>query len=183
MAQYVRINPAAEVNIAQALEVALSPRYQGWDWKQRWEHVQHELGQLTSRHPEELSGQAISRAHRDLESFYIQAYHINDPLRQKETSLGLQRDTIKNTISSDPDLALLADLANLDKHYKLNRSPRSGAVPKIVSAQGVRSGSGEGGWRLKVTIEHDGKLLDGLDVARAAVEAWRRHLKGWGLIP
>jgi hypothetical protein len=178
----IQITAAEEINFAEALEVALGAPYLGWGWKQRWEHAQQDLGRLTARHPGEPLAPAISAAHRELQSFYIQAYHIKDALKQEAASLGLQPTVIEDAITNDPALALLADLANLDKHLKLNKPPRSGAEPKIVSTQGVRSGSGEGGWRLKVEIEHDGKVLDGLDVARDAVEAWRRHLKGWGLI-
>jgi hypothetical protein len=97
---------------------------------------------------------------------------------------------IEAAVTGDPDLALLADLANLDKHSKLNRPPGSGAVPRVsfgsgavprVSFQAVQAGSGEGGWRLVMTIQHQGKVLDGLDFARAAVAAWERHLKAWKL--
>jgi hypothetical protein len=164
------------------LEVALSPQYQGWGWEQRWEGAQQDLERVVARHPEELSGHAINAAYRDLLSFYVRTYHIKDPLKDKETSLGLPPNTVENAISSDPDLALLADLANLAKHVNLDKyGPRSGAEPKIVSTQGTQSGSGEGGWRLKVTIDHGGSMLDGLDVARAAVDAWRRQLRGWRL--
>jgi hypothetical protein len=59
--------------------------------------------------------------------------------------------TVEQAITSDPNLALLADLANLDKHFKLSRAPRSGDVPTIT-VKGVQPGSGEGGWRLEATI-------------------------------
>jgi hypothetical protein len=47
----------------------------------------------------------------------------------------------------------------------------------------VQSGSGEGGWRLALTISHKGKTQDGIEFARRAVDAWRRHLAAWGLKP
>jgi hypothetical protein len=180
----VGIQPAVEIDIAMPIEVALSPRYQGWGWQQRWEGAQEDIERVVARHPEELSRQAINAAYRDLLSFYVRTYHIKDPLKEEEVSLGLKPGTVEDAISNDRDLALLADLANLSKHVDLSRyGARSGVEPKIVSTQGVRSGSGEDGWRLKVMIDHGGNVLDGLDLAQAAVEAWRRHLKGWGLIP
>jgi hypothetical protein len=82
----------------------------------------------------------------------VRTYHIKDALKQDAASLGLQPRAIEDAITNDSDLAVLADLANLDKHFKLNKSCRSGAVPEIVAAEGVRWGSGEGGWRLKTPI-------------------------------
>jgi hypothetical protein len=178
----VHIHAADEINLAEALEIALSPEYRAWDWKERWEGAEQDLERVTARHEEELSGDAIKAAHRELQSFYVRTYHIKDALKEDAASLGVQPSAIEDAITNDPDLALLADLANLAKHYKLNKPPRSGAVPVIAGAGGVSGGSGEGGWRLAVMISHGGKTLDGLDVARAAVEAWRGHLKGWGLI-
>ena len=88
---------------------------------------------------------------------------------------------LRARFQGDGTLALLADLANLEKHVKLNRPPRSGDVPTI-NVEGLQRGSGEGGWRLKATITHQGTTLDGLDVVSAVVESWRRQLKSWGLI-
>jgi hypothetical protein len=178
----IGIQPAIETDIAMPLEVAISPRYEAWDWKRRWEHAQNELGRLMARDTEELSGEAVKAAHRELQTFFIHTYHLKDALIAEAPSRGLLPKTIEDAITNDPDLALLADLANLDKHFKLNRPPRSGAVPEIISTQGVRAGSGKGGWRLEVKIMHNGKLLDGLKVASAALEAWRRHLEQWRLI-
>jgi hypothetical protein len=178
----LQLGAAEEVDIAEAVEVALRPPYEGWGWKQRWEGAQEDLGRVMNRHPEELSGAAIQAAYRELQSFYVRTYHIKDALKKDAASLGLQPRAIEDAITNDSGLALLADLANLYKHFKLTMDPRSGEVPKIVPPVGVRSGSEEGGWRLRVPIDHKDKRLDGLDVAQAAVEAWRRHLRGWGLI-
>lgn len=84
-------------------------------------------------------------------------------------------------VTNEPALALLADLANLDKHGNLNRPPRSGHVPMILGASGSSS-TANGGWKLELEIEDDGARLDGLEVAGEAVTAWRRVLSGWGLI-
>ena len=178
----LQIGLVEEVNIALPLEVALSPQYQEWDWKRRWEGAQQDFERVVARHAEKLSSEAINAAHRDLQSFYVRTYHIKDALKEDAPSLGLQPSAIEAAITNDPNLALLADLANLDKHYKLNRPPRSGATPKIDYAQGIAPGSGKGGWRLKVVISHGRKKLDGVDVAKAAIAAWRSHLQDWGLI-
>jgi hypothetical protein len=89
---------------------------------------------------------------------------------------------VEDAISGDPDLALAADFANLEKHFQLDRPPRSGHVP-AMDVQGTQAGSGEGGWRLVATITHHGQCRDGLDVAQAILDAWHRHLTTWGLLP
>jgi hypothetical protein len=63
-----------------------------------------------------MSGVAINAANHRLQSFYIQAYHLKDALKSAPA--------IEPAIAADPALALLADLANLDKHSRLNRPPR-----------------------------------------------------------
>ncbi len=107
--------------------------------------------------------------------FYGLAYHLKDLLRT-ESQIPDQR--IEDAITNTPELALLCDLANLTKHGALNRT-RSGVAPVIVSREGS---SCEGGWRLAVTIRHGVATHDGLDVARAAVDAWRQALTGWALL-
>jgi hypothetical protein len=39
-----------------------------------------------------------------------------------------------------------------------------------------------GGWRLDLEIEHGSKVVDGLELASEAVDAWRGLLEGWSLI-
>jgi hypothetical protein len=90
-------------------------------------------------------------------------------------------DAINQVRFADPALSLLADLANLDKQSRLNRPPRSGEVPRIVSVSGEQPGSG-GGWRLCLRIQHKGQALDGMDIAREAMDAWRTYLRTFGLL-
>jgi len=86
-----------------------------------------------------------------------------------------------NAITNDPRLALLADLANLDKHFKLTRPPRSGCVPVIESFSGVHSTASKG-WSLSAKIKHGTVILDGVAVAKAAVAAWQEKLSLWGML-
>lgn len=176
------ISVADEVDVAEALSLALAPQDYPRDWRGRWAAVLDDLERVSAPHDEELSGDNIRAAHQQLQAFFVRTYHIKDALKLEAAYLGVQPQAIEDGINREPDLAVLADLANLDKHFKPDRSPRSGDTPVIGDARGVRAGSGEGGWRLDAPISHHGKLLDGLEVARGAVEAWRRHLQGWGLI-
>jgi hypothetical protein len=178
----MRVEVADEIGIADELTAGLEPGDSSRGWERRWEQVQRELERLEAPHTDQLSGDAIHAAHQRLQSFFIQAYHMKDALKAEASSLGLQPKLIEDMITNDPALALVTDLANLDKHYELNKEPRSGAVPAIGKARGIQAGSGKGGWRLEVDIDHAGNRLDGLKVANAAVDAWRRALKQWGLV-
>ena len=60
----------------------------------------------------------------------------------------------------------------------LTKAPRSGSVPEVLEESGE---SGPDGWILRLTIDHAGQRRDGLQVAQAAVDAWRRALERWGL--
>jgi hypothetical protein len=130
-----------------------------------------------------LSSAAIHAAHAELQAFYTQTYHLKDALKEASGTTGVSGQTIEDAITNDPDLALLADLANLDKHGHLAKKPRSGHTPKVVSVRGITSsGSASEGWRLTVVIEHRSKHIDGLDAAKRSLAAWQRALKHWNLM-
>jgi hypothetical protein len=151
-------------------------------WRRRWADVEEQLPRLLAPREEELSGFAIHAARAELLSFFVRSYHIKDALCLEASPLGLSRKTIEGAITADADLALLADLANLDKHLRLDRRPRSGSVPVIEEASGVRAGSGRNGWRLELPIRHCGTVRNGLEVATATTSAWRALLESWGLL-
>lgn len=135
---------ASEVNVAGSLSVGLGT-VPSRDWKRRWEVLQQKLARLRTPRVGELSGDAVHAAQQELQSFYIHAYHLKDALIADSPFLGIKPDAIENAVTADPNLALIADLANLDKHVALRRPPRSGHVPSVASARGLRAGSGEGG--------------------------------------
>jgi hypothetical protein len=152
----------------------------GRGWKQRWEDAQRELAELLVPSRESLSADNIQTARNRLASFYVQTYHLKDALKAEAGSIRVPESEIERAINREPDLALLADLGNLDKHGKLSHPPRSGDVPRYTALRG--RGLFSGGWVLEVEIAHAGRQKDGLRVAQAAVDAWRRVLLGWGLI-
>jgi hypothetical protein len=163
---------------------ALMPAEQDRTWERRWQDAQEHLNRLQSLRPEPMSSAAIHAAHADLQAFYVQTYHLKDSLIAASATTGISRQTIENEITNNADLALLADLANVDKHYRLSRQPRSGYTPKIVRVSGSASSSDAdaGGWRFEATIQHQGRHLDGLDVAKRTLSAWERALKRWNLL-
>jgi hypothetical protein len=162
--------------------MTLKPGDQSRGWRRRWEQAHRELEALLAPSTEPMSADSIHAARHRLHSFYVQTYHLKDALIAEEASTGVSRELIEKAITDDPDLALLADLANLDKHGKLTKPPRSGHVPIIRSVEGDAEDSAMRGWRLRLTVDHGGSSLDGLDIAQEAIDAWRRTLASWGLI-
>jgi hypothetical protein len=177
----VELGIAEELDLAESLSVSLVPGDQSNGWERRWEEAQEQLRHLVSPRSGELSGQAIHAAQYELLNFFVHAYHIKDALKAESASIGLIERQIEDAIDANPTLALLADLANLNKHFELTKPPRSGHVPTIGPVKGTQSGSGDGGWRLELTVEHAGKTLDGLKIAREVIAEWQRQLAGWGL--
>lgn len=170
----IAVGIAAEVNIAGSVSVGMHPHDTDRNWRRRWTELESEWSKLDQPITETMSGAAINAANHRLQSFYIQGYHLKDALKSVDPA-------VESAISADPALALLADLANLDKHSRLIRRPRSGGVPMIVSVSGEQPGS-RGSWRLRLKIQHKGRTLDGMDVAREAMDAWRAYLKTSGLL-
>jgi len=158
------------------IEATLTASSSARDWRRRWEEIQHDLDELRPERLTPFSSEGINQAAHDLHSFFIQAYHLKDALKIDARSLGIDPKDVEAAVDSEPDLALLADLANLDKHGRLDRPPRSGHVPAVISVEAI---TGVQGWRLRLNLEHAGKQLDGVEVATKAVDAWRRVLAGW----
>jgi hypothetical protein len=178
----VQLGRTTEFDTAIGMDVVLTLSDPSRDWRQRWIQMQQELDRLGEPRSNEFSGEQIHAAQHELQSFFIQTYHLKDALKVAAPSLGLEQGEIEQAIDNDPQLALVADLANLDKHFELDRPPRSGATPVITAVQGRRAGSAEGGWKLEMKISHRDRLLDGIEVARSAVSAWRVHLERWNLL-
>ena len=158
----------------------LIPGMQDRDWRLRWKLVECELQAIVSPHEEIMSRESIHAAQQRLLSFFILAYHLKDALKHEARVLGIVRSDIEKAINDDTRLALLADLANLDKHSRLTEPPRSGSIPVIARVSGVDIP--EGGWKLSMQVEHGTKILDGLAIAEDVAVAWRERLTAWKLI-
>lgn len=166
--------------VSGSTSVELTPAAQARDWRQRWIEIREHLKRLLLPHFERMSAASIQHANHNLQSFFVQAYHLKDSLKQDAGTTGVPGAAIEDAINADPHLSLLADLANLDKHGKWNprKVPRSGDIP-TWNVSGVSND--DAGWRLSLTIRHKGKTHDGLNFAGDAVAAWKRHLSRWGL--
>ncbi len=171
---------ASEISFASSLRVAMVPAQAERSWLQRWRSLEQEMHSISGPISPPMSGTAINTANQRLQSFFIQAYHLKDSLIADSPN-GIDRETVENAISTDSRLALLADLANLDKHRELSRAPRSRDRPSLGQVKGVKEGAGDE-WILAVEILHMGRSLDGLTIASDAMAAWEQMLKSWGVL-
>lgn len=163
--------------VADSVDIDLMPGQQDRDWKQRWTAVQADMKRLKEPRSEQLSGTAIHAARHELHSLFVQAYHLKDALILD----GVQpKITVESAVTHSASLSLLADLANLDKHGKLTKPPRSGSVPSISRVSGYSVSPSK--WQVSMTISHNGKALDGLRFAEDAIAAWETQLQAWGAI-
>jgi hypothetical protein len=169
------------LSMSDQLSAELVPGNQARDWQQRWKLVQDEIQLIRRPDTGTMSEESIHASLQRLFSFFILAYHLKDALKDAAPGLGLKPSDIEDAVTYDPRLALLADLANLDKHVKLNHQARSGSVPVIEKISGADLRAG-GGWQLSAKIKHGASILDGLVIAEDIVTAWRERLMAWQLI-
>ena len=152
-----------------SVTATMNPGDQSRDWCSRWRSIEQQWARLERPRTESMSAESIAEAERELLRFYVDAYHLKDQLKLAGGP------NVECAINDSPDLRLLADLANLEKHGQLDRRPRSDYVPTIGRRKGTTC---PGGWRIELEIHHGNAVRDGLAVARAAVEAWRMVLDG-----
>lgn len=150
------------------------------DWRLRWCMIVQRLPNLQGPRSGGRSASTIDLAERDLFEFLVTAYHVKDALIADRA---VNEDVVEKAIDNSSILALLADLANLDKHRKPKKKfkPRSKEWP-IVESVGGEANSAEAGWHLRVRIQHCGQEHDGVAFATNVVREWTAHLRKWDLI-
>src|SRR4051812_12358449 len=104
----------------------LMPAARPNDWRRRWEALQTEVDDVTAKRPGGMSRDSIDKATGELMSFFMRAYHLKDALKDPAAKVPISGKDVEDAVTKDPNLALLADLANLDKHFHLTRQLRSG---------------------------------------------------------
>jgi hypothetical protein len=141
----------------------------------RWSESAAEVSRLEQPLPDATSSTA--------EEWQTRLHHVFVDLwslREAAILEGVPDTAVDRVIDTDPDLALAHDLGNLAKHGQLTKRTRSGAVPQLQAPRAVFQGSGPP--RFAARIVHGPGIRDGVQVARAAANAWEAHLRGWGVL-
>jgi hypothetical protein len=163
------------MTITDEVTVGLVPGEQERDWRLRWSQLEARLPAMSRGHTETTSVDAIQSAAQDLFEFLVAAYHLKDALIADGA---VPKADVEGAINVSPTLQLLADLANQEKHRRLGRPPRSGAVPTDLEVSSTSTG---GAWHLVSTFEHDGVTVDAVAFAAQVVGEWHGLLRAWGL--
>jgi hypothetical protein len=166
------------VSVTESVSATLTPVDQDRGWQRRWLEVKRVEAQLAAPRTGGMSADAVHQAVQDFMSFFGLAYHLKDALKAAAPQ-GLQGSAVENAISNHPTLALLADLANLDKHFALTKRPRSGDIPRLGE---LRSTTTANGWRVEMPIHHKGRVIEGTAFAADVVKTWDAQLRGWRLV-
>jgi hypothetical protein len=153
------------------------PGAQERDWQIRWSQLQHRLGSVTAPRSNLRSADTVHSAEQDLFEFFVSAYHLKDALIADGAA---PKKLVEAAIHANPNLALLADLANMDKHRRLDMPPRSGEVP-VIDGPAAEASDNSATWRLILTIRHKGQRIDALAFANSVIDAWRKSLLALGL--
>ncbi|GAF75547.1 unnamed protein product, partial [marine sediment metagenome] len=150
---------------------------------------------------DELSNQAHSLIHN--------IANLRDHLRRWASDHGQDKDKVDQVVDNCPDLQLIKDLSNKDKHgYPPRKGGHSGKCPQLVHVNRVmrlqtqaKKGSmvgmtlgpagvpkfiGDGAAKAVVTgdvVDNDNNCIGDLyDIASKAVEAWENLLADFGLL-
>jgi hypothetical protein len=171
----------SEIVVSQSITVSyeMTPADQSRGWQLRWRTLHAELAELTVPWHGGVTTRKIEEAERTLLSFFVDAYHLKDALIKGSA---LTAPVVESALTASSELSLLADLANLDKHHRLDTKkypPRSGHVPVVKTRSAVSDGDG---WRVRTTIEHKGQRLDALEIAKAAMKAWETFLQSQAML-
>ncbi len=137
--------------------------------------IQGPGGQLTD------INEHMARYSDDVWSFFINAWHVRDWVKNDETIEPAARDRILAAAEASRALRLCADLANGRKHLTLTRR-RIGAELSSVRA-GTRDGKE---WQLELylTLADEAppeKLVAAVTVACDAMREWKRIIESEGL--
>ena len=91
-----------------------------------------------------------------------------------------KRSKVEEAVAGSPPPEVVGD----DPAADLQRPPAEALYAEELArlAEADAGRPRPSGWRLIMNIEHAGRRLDGLEVARTAVAAWKQVLSGWGLV-
>jgi len=113
----------------------------------------------------------------DMHAFFQNCYHLKEWLKNDPGFIEKTDDEIEDYVTATPCLALCADICNGMKHLSLTRD-RSGSEPQFSGRQihVWEGGPMHGRIALKLSIEHNGVIIDAFTLATECLAAWNAFL-------
>ena len=125
---------------------------------------------------------AVEELIDDAYAFFQNCYHVKDWLKNDPNYTKHSPREIEAYVTATPALSLCADLCNGLKHLDL-RKVRSGAAPVVKGRRTIIDFGDDPATiqndpslprvTIRLPIEHAGQMLDALEIARGATEAWQ----------
>jgi hypothetical protein len=84
----VSVSLTATVSVSATVTSELTPPGQERDWRQRWDQIRADLDKVIAARTDNPSRESIYAARYQLHSFYVQAYHLKDALKNYFRSIG-----------------------------------------------------------------------------------------------
>jgi len=109
-------------------------------------------------------------------AFFTSGYHLRDWLAHDEPSIRADLDQL---FGASARLRLSADIANIAKHFDLNRPPRAGRQLSFAREY-VPGGKGWFGPDGRLVVLSGGEKIDLLDLAANCEAAWKDFLRTHG---
>ncbi len=142
-------------------------------WEEKWLKLLDALHEIRDLYATGRSGESSTRLERRFDDFFTTCFDMGDWLIHDAR---LPKEDVNECMKSEHSLALARAVSNTEKHHT-----RSGGVTARIRTVELVGG-------VRVSIEEDWSMPtrsthDALDVAEAAIVAWRRFLGERGLQP
>src|SRR5882762_1930121 len=101
MHRRINVMCTGNLKVTGSISMELTPGRQARDWRERWIQIQEHVKRMRVPHSEPMSAASIQNANHDLHSFFVQAYHLKDWLKQDAGTTGVLGTTIEDAITAD----------------------------------------------------------------------------------
>ena len=148
-------------------------------WTDKWRKVLHSLAELRLAYSPEGRSASNLVVEVRAESFFLQCRHLPEWLENDLPSLvGITEADIKACVNGSQELRWCRDIADTEKHYRLDRGGTDSRIRTTTAAPEAYSVSIDIGWESPTP-----NVVDALALAETCVQTWVDFLKSHGIEP
>ena len=117
-----------------------------------------------------------------ISSLFLNCYHVKDWLKSgpewhDDLAPKLKKMAIEQFVTESPALCICADLCNRNKHFQLDKAPRSGSVPAFHRVHSRVEITAEGPLKTnRYTFRTQRGVEDAYTLAKECLESWRKFI-------